>query len=168
MVGYDGGAVEKRSIKEVSEARLRDFVADAITAAGGTDKLAETLAQLGFQGAKGGAYNPGSIANWKSGTRQPDAEVVFALARRLDLSLDKYVFGEDVPPALPEIVDEHGRRLGELEGWLHELAASMGMELGDMGGGAPPGPNLNTVRMRREIEALKAAVEQLQLRQKEA
>jgi len=107
-------------MREVVEKRLRQFWADALRKAGegtertsfanGAERLADRLEKLGYLGQKDGAYNPKSIAAWPRGARLPAAEVMFAVAIDLDMSLDEYV---------------HGRKLEAvtLESRLADLAA---------------------------------------------
>lgn len=117
---YDGPAVLDESFREVAEARLRKFWADAVTKAGGTDELSDRLAKMGIVG-RDGPYHPKTIEAWRGGRRQASADVAFAVAADLEISLDNYVFGR----ALEQPDEVLAKKVADLEatqdllmGWM--------------------------------------------------
>lgn len=120
------------SVREMAEARLKRFWADALQrAAGGSEVIsagAEILAgrldELGFKGRKGEPYNPESIAAWPAGRRFPGPEVMIAVAIDLDMSLDHYIHGRVIEMSGSEVAVEVERlreRQGVLTGWILEI-----------------------------------------------
>lgn len=87
----------EESFRDGVDARLKTFWADALRKAGGTDRLAERLAELGILGRDGRPYNRKSIEAWRGGRRQPGADVLLVVALDFHISIDRYLFTEAQP-----------------------------------------------------------------------
>src|SRR5215472_14541834 len=76
-------------VEAASRRAFRDIAAEAVRRAGGAEKLAAALAEMGFAGRKGDAYVPESIAHWIAGRSDPGGVVMAALAYRWGISVDR-------------------------------------------------------------------------------
>ncbi len=90
------------------------FLADAIEKAGGAEALAEALHAVGFSGREG-PFDDRTVRAWANGNRRPTPDLIFAVARLLDLSMDRYAFGTELRAEISEVIDDHERRLRLLE-----------------------------------------------------
>jgi hypothetical protein len=81
------------SLRGIASREVRRFIADIIEVAGGPGSVALDLERLGYFGGDG-PLSEQSIRTWGTGTLTPGSDLLFALARYYDLSLDEYAFGE--------------------------------------------------------------------------
>jgi transcriptional regulator with XRE-family HTH domain len=85
-------------VAELAVEEVARFCAAAIRRAGGERQLAERLSTLGFRGRQEG-LTAGAVRAWRLGVSVPGADVVFALAAVLGLSLDRTIGLDDHAPA---------------------------------------------------------------------
>ena len=90
--GKDQGR-EEDSLRGIACREVHRFIADIIEVAGGPGSVAFDLERLGYLGGEG-PFSEQSIRTWSTGTLTPGSDLLFALARYYDLSLDEYAFGE--------------------------------------------------------------------------
>ena len=55
--------------------------------------MALELERLGYMGGDG-PFSEQSVRTWSTGAHAPGSDLLFALARHYDISLDEYAFGE--------------------------------------------------------------------------
>jgi transcriptional regulator with XRE-family HTH domain len=113
--------------------------------------------------AAGFEVTESAVGRWVRGESDPGFEATAWAAEKWAVSIDAFVSGQALEAKFTDRLDDQGRRLGEVEGWLRELAAHMGMEID----GPATAPQLTYLRMQREVEELRSRVDRL-LRQKEA
>jgi hypothetical protein len=81
------------SVRGIASREVRRFIADIIEVAGGAGSVALDLERLGYMGGDG-PFSEQSVRTWSTGALAPGSDLLFALARYYDLSLDEYAFGE--------------------------------------------------------------------------
>ena len=143
---YDVRAVDHESVKGEASVRLKSFWADALrkaagstedgpgTRAEGARRLAARLGELGVEGHRGRPLHPKSIEAWAGGRRQPGADVLFLVARHLDMSLDQYAFGavrQELDDDLAQQIGELWRRVSVLSDWLLEVGTPLGLDFAE-------------------------------------
>lgn len=85
--------------------------------------MALDLEKLGYVG-RYGPYSGRTVRTWRAGARSPGSDLVFALARYYELSLDRYVFGSPPQASLREAIRECGQERDRLREVLAELVAA--------------------------------------------
>lgn len=111
-------AVQSPASRDVSR-----FIADVIRTAGGPQDVALDLEKLGYAG-RDGPYSGRTVRTWRAGARTPGSDLLFALARCYELSLDRYVFGERPQASLPDATRECQHERDRLCEALAELVAA--------------------------------------------
>lgn len=91
---YSGTQAHTHSPRLSASRDLRRFISDVIDLAGGPHALALDLQRLGYVG-RDGPYSEQAVRTWRAGARIPASDLLFALARRYQLSLDDYALSED-------------------------------------------------------------------------
>jgi hypothetical protein len=94
-----------------------------IQAAGGPQLVALDLEKLGYVG-RDGPYSGRTVRTWRAGARTPGADLLFALARYYELSLDQYAHGESPRNGLAEAIRRCEQERDRLRDTLEELAAA--------------------------------------------
>lgn len=102
----------------------------------------------------------GAVLRWIRGETDPGWELTLWASRRWDVSLDELVKGQSLERTFADQLADHEERLTEQEEWLRELYSSLGLEMGTSVS-TEDVPNLALVRLRREMDELRAALERL-------
>lgn len=87
--------------------------------AGGAAAMALDLDKLGYVAADG-PYTEEAVRAWCAGEQAPESDLLFALARYYELSLDEYVFGEPEDASLREAIHGFHQKRDQLREVLRE------------------------------------------------
>jgi hypothetical protein len=132
--------------------------------------VALALEAMGWLGQGRNRYSDRAMTAWRNLESFPSPEQLMALVAHYDIDANEFVRGEAPPPSVADRLErrlaEIDRRQGEQEGWMHELAAHLGVELGSGQAADDSIPRLDVARLRREVDELRAQVDDL--RRKEA
>ena len=109
--------------RETASREVSRFVAAAIQAAGGPQLVALDLEKLGYVG-RDGPYSGRTVRTWRAGARTPGADLLFALARFYDLSLDQYTRSEAPKSGLTDAIRGCEQERDRLRETLEELVAA--------------------------------------------
>lgn len=80
-------------MRTTASREVRRFIADLIEMAGGARSVALDLEKLGYVG-RDRLHREQLVRMWGTGAYMPSSDLLFALARYYELSLDEYAFGE--------------------------------------------------------------------------
>jgi transcriptional regulator with XRE-family HTH domain len=143
--------------------KLLAFLADATKKAGGAKALAFELTQLGY-----GPVDEQTIRAYRRGDRRPTPDLVFAIARRFNVSVDEYIFSNVLQATFAErfaeLEAQVRRMAARMEAWEIEWAAAAGQE--------PPAPrpaegtvDLAIVRLERQLDEAQRQLRDLRQQQ---
>jgi hypothetical protein len=111
--------------RELIREHLKQFLSDAIEKAGGPKALGHKLEKHGFTGREG-PYDERTVRAWRAGRRMPSPEIVFGIAMLFDVSLDQYVFGEELHDKLAQDVERLREDRDQLMVWILEVRERLG------------------------------------------
>lgn len=95
-----------------------------IEMAGGAPTVARDLKKLGYVGSHG-PYSEQAVRTWGTGAHTPSSDLLFALARYYELSLDRYAFSEPKEDNLKEAVREFQQRQDQLREALRSALSEL-------------------------------------------
>lgn len=111
--------------REVIREHLKQFLSEAIEKAGGPKALGHKLEKHGFTGREG-PYDERTVRAWRAGRRMPSPEIVFGIAMLFEVSLDQYVFGEELQDRLTQDVERLRADRDQLMVWILEVRERLG------------------------------------------
>lgn len=105
--------------------RLKLFLAHSIDKAGGPKALGHKLEKCGFTG-RDGPYDERTVRAWRAGRRMPSPDIVFGIAMVFEVSLDHYVFGEELQDKLAHDIARLREDRDQLMVWMLEVRERLG------------------------------------------
>jgi hypothetical protein len=111
--------------RELIRERLKQFLSHAIEKAGGPKALGHKLEKHGFMGREG-PYDERTVRAWRAGRRMPSPEIVFGIAMLFEVSLDRYLFGEELHDRLALDVERLREDRDQLMVWILEVRERLG------------------------------------------
>jgi hypothetical protein len=96
---FDAHSGDDCDTRERYHREVKRFLADVIRIGGGPRQLARALTGLGF------TYSEGAVRAWR-GERNPPADVIFALARHYEVSLNDYAFASTIQERLEALEEK--------------------------------------------------------------
>ena len=110
--------------------RLKLFLAHSIDKAGGPKALSHKLERYGFTG-RDGPYDERTVRAWRGGRRMPSPDIVFGIAMLCGVSLDHYVFGEELQDKLANDIARLLKDRDQLMVWMLEVRERLGFPAPD-------------------------------------
>ena len=111
--------------RELIRECVKQFLADAIAKAGGPKALGHKLERHGFSGREG-PYDERTVRAWRAGRRMPAPDVIFGIAMLCELSLDRYVFSDELQDKLARAVTRLREDRDQLMVWMLEIRERLG------------------------------------------